>query len=100
MNQVATSTAHRSFSSFVGGGPRRLQLDDDVRCLTLSKPASTPPRGATTMKHIELNVILPEAPLGLECRSQSTHAQRERAETFVAKINVIVYHDVVLDRGF
>ena len=32
--------------------------------------------------------------------SQSTHAQQERAETFVAKINVIVYHGVVLDRGF
>ena len=32
--------------------------------------------------------------------SQSTHAQRERAETFVAKINVIVYHGAVLDRGF
>ena len=32
--------------------------------------------------------------------SQSTHAQRERAETFIAKINVIVYHDAVLDRGF
>ena len=31
---------------------------------------------------------------------ESTHAQQERAETFVAKINVIVYHDAVLDRGF
>ena len=32
--------------------------------------------------------------------SQSTHAQREHAETFVAKINLIVYHGALLDKGF
>ena len=32
--------------------------------------------------------------------SQSTHAQRPRAETYVAKINVMIYHGTVLDKGF
>ena len=32
--------------------------------------------------------------------SQSTQAQQARTETYVAKINVIIYHGAVLDKGF
>ena len=59
-------------------------------------------------RHVHINIFSnfgqihesPQLPRQMSIISQSTHAQRERAETYLAKINVMDYHGAVLDNGF